>query len=105
MSYDVSIGEYSFNHTSNLGLYFRTHFPGSQGVISLHGMTGKQAMKPCISFILSALNEIAKDGGERVSNRYNPENGWGSTDSAIKFVMEMLKAFDTERRKRVDVWA
>lgn len=100
MSYDVSIGEYSFNYTSNIGHLFHKHMDnmGTTGLKAIHGLTGEEAIK----YLSAAWEGIEKERielwvnkavGEPVMEaRYNAPNGWGSLVGALVFLGNITSA-------------
>lgn len=99
MSYDVDIGSWSENYTSNLsGMWAE-----ALGVrfLSLHGMTGREAL-PILSRGLAALCDPAREAAWR---EYEPGNGWGSLETGRAFLARMLAACAQWPDDRVEIWA
>lgn len=112
MSYDVSIGDSSFNYTSNVAALFYDHIPAERsrgGLHELHGLTGKQAselLRQTWGHIHSTyLNEwkSGEVGAARFRVKYDPPNGWGSTVGALIFLAEITSACHANPRKKVSV--
>ena len=96
MGYDVLIGSNNFNYTYNVSKLFYDHFPEIEGcrggLYRLDGLKGCEA----VPVLANALYEIDKtrlklwkDGAKGETdfcNKYDPENGWGSTVGAILFL-------------------
>lgn len=87
MSYDVGIGDFDANYTSNASkLWYDsiddTGFGG--GLIELHGMTGKEA-HGVLSWAFDRLNTM------RPFN-YDAPNGWGSTSGGLIFMARIMAA-------------
>lgn len=116
MSYDVYIGGYNFNYTSNVSAIFYDHIPaadeeGRGGLHVLNGMTGKQA----IEILLPAWDAIHSTwmgdwksgvvGSPEFCARYDSPNGWGSTVGAMLFLARITSACASNPRKRVHVSA
>ena len=113
MSYDISFEvEYKevhgddtfnrtvaeFNHTYNLSKFFRDFLNfedeglGEVGINGFYGMFGKDAYfvlnKAVKTFNQSDINhDWFKDWAEK---EYNPENGHGSVDTAMKLLTDMM---------------
>jgi hypothetical protein len=109
MSYDVYIGDRSFNYTSNVSKLFYDHIP--DGIHALHGLTGKQAVE-VLDGAFNRLNRTRIDlwrehdvGEPRFCAKYDAPNGWGSALGAIVFLAEILAACAQNPRKKVRVWA
>ena len=110
MSYDVSIGNESFNYTSNVGPLFYDHIPAMDsrgGLHELDGKTGKQAL----DIIRSAFDRIQNTrhqlwrgdatGDPELCAKYDAPNGWGSTVGALIFLAQIMSACAANPRKRV----
>ena len=96
MSFDVSVGINKFNYTSNLSKLFYDHIQETEesrgGLYRLEGLKGCEA----VPVLANALYEIDKtrtklwkDGAKGepdFCNKYDAENGWGSTVGAILFL-------------------
>lgn len=91
MSYDVSVGEFSANYTSNVWRMFHTHIShkGTIGVQALNGLTGRAA-----GVILShAIEAIHAESCERDGlAHYDSPNGWGNATGAVMFLARILGA-------------
>ena len=94
---DVKTGETefkvveSFNHTSNLCQFFRYFFDGDRGLFELNGLSGDE-VKLAIDNFYSNLYEGFFSGAyntKQFEEKYNPENGWGSIDSAWSFLEDI----------------
>lgn len=114
MSYDVSIGDESFNYTSNVAALFYDHIPAETsfgGLHELHGKTGKEA----VEILGQAWNQISKTkmklwrersvGEPEFCAKYDAPNGWGSTVGAMIFLGQIMTACARNPRKKVSVWA
>ena len=108
MSYDITIGDESFNHTSNQSAMWYRHIPPN-GLKDLDGKTGKEAVAILSVFFDSLHREYLDDwqsgvaGNPRFTARYDASNGWGSTISAIMFVARVMAACHRALRKKVRV--
>lgn len=115
MSYDISVGEYDFNYTSNMGPLFRDHIEdnGCVGLRALDGKTGAEcayilgkAFK-ALQRSMRGLHDdetqptwkdekeqrkVARSGDKAMRAKYDAENGWGSTLSAVIFLGEVMAA-------------
>lgn len=85
MSYDMSIGEESFNFTYNVAKMWYAAIP-DKGIRAFYGMTGKEAVK-----VQQHIFNYMVDNKEELM-QYQPSNGWGSYDSALKFVAKLIVA-------------
>lgn len=119
MSYDVSIGDKSFNYTSNVCALWYDHIPAVDSRGGLHeidGKTGKQALQ-ILSEAFSRMHKTKMDlwrsnlNGESVVGepefcaKYDASNGWGSTVGALIFTGQLIAACAANPRKKVRVWA
>lgn len=119
MSYDISIGEESFNYTSNVSAMFYDHIPQEDsrgGLHELHGKTGKQAAE-IMGRAFDAMHRTKLDlwrdnlKGEAVVGepefcaKYDAPNGWGSTVGGLIFAGRIMAACQRNPRKKVSVWA
>ena len=113
MSYDVDIGDHSFNYTYNVSKLFYDHIPETHGqpggVYALHGLTGKQAAKVIGSFfnnVCETKNTLWKSdvvGEPDFCARYDAPNGWGSTIGGLLFMAIIFVACIENPRKIVRV--
>lgn len=109
MSYDISIADESFNYTYNLGPIWHDHMPG--GLPSLDGKTGAQAASTLRSFwaAIDARHRsyyraaVAADGSKMLCEKYDAQNGWGSTVGALIFTGLLLSACNRHPRHKVRV--
>lgn len=119
MSYDVSIGDKSFNYTSNVAALFYDHIPAETsrgGLHELHGKTGKQAVEILgqawdrihstkLDLWRDNLKGVAVVGEPEFCAKYDAPNGWGSTVGAMIFLGQVMAACARNPRKKVSVWA
>jgi hypothetical protein len=109
MSYDVWIGDSSFNYTSNVFALFSDHIDG--GLISLDGLTGKQAsdrLAKAFEAIDNSRHALWKDnvqGEPAFCAQYDAKNGWGSTVGGIIFLAKIHAACAANPRKTLRVSA
>lgn len=107
MSYDVCIGEESFNYTYNLSKFFHDHIDG--GVRALDGLTGKQAVTVLSNSIEAIDNtRFSFRNGDWIDEAafyktYDAPNGWGTTVGAIIFLSRIMGACAQNPRKKVAV--
>jgi hypothetical protein len=108
MSYDVLVGDKSYNYTYNLGnLFAEFLLPDATpkpGIYALDGMSGKEAA----GFINEALEAIAyatrKAGGVgAMGSRYNAKNGWGDFHGAVMFLALIGSACAAKPKKKIRV--
>jgi hypothetical protein len=109
MSYDLYIGDESYNYTSNLAPLFYQHMPaerGQGGLHELHGLTGKQAAEVLGSAFSRIHSTYIACGSAKVFRaKYDAENGWGSTDGALLFLGRFMAACHANPRKKVGLSA
>ncbi len=85
MSYDMSLGEENFNYTYNVSKMWYAAIPET-GIRTHYGMTGREAVEPLkkiFTYMLDNMNELKK---------FEPENGWGSYQGALQFVLDLILA-------------
>ena len=85
MSYDMSIGNETFNYTYNVSKMWYSCYK-KKGIRKHYGLTGKQAIP-----VLQGLYTHMILNNEKLKE-YNPVNGWGDFDGALKFVSDLMKA-------------
>lgn len=85
MSYDMSIGEEDFNFTYNVAKMWYAAIP-DKGIRAFYGMTGKEAVK-----VQQHIFNYMVDNKEYLM-QYEPANGWGSYEGALKFVAKLIIA-------------
>lgn len=91
MSYDVTIGDFHVNYTSNVGAVFHDHIKRDDltGLQALHGLYGFQAAEALYaawSNLNSTRHALHADGaiGEpAMCKKYDVVNGWGSLVGAL----------------------
>lgn len=109
MSYDVSIGDFSGNYTSNVSGLWYDHMP--EGLRGLDGKTGRQAVAvigDAFDRIHRTIIDLRDDGavGEpRFCAKYDAKNGWGSTIGALVFLAQIMVACQRHPRHKLRVWA
>lgn len=84
MSYDMSIGNESFNYTYNVSKMWYAAMP-DKGIRSHYGMTGAEAITPLL-YIYTYMVQNRKD-----LLQYEPSNGWGSYEGALTFIHDLIK--------------
>lgn len=113
MSYDVSIGDQSFNYTYNVSALFYDHIPASEGgrggLHELDGKTGKQAVA-ILADAFFRINRTKLDLWERddigepaFCAKYDAANGWGSAVGALIFLAQIMAACAANPRKRIRI--
>lgn len=107
MSYDLDIGNSSFNYTWNLSDFFREYikYEHKEGLEALDGLTGSETMPILRDAILSIKSDSYKrvngqSTWEYFSKKYDPENYWGDVMSATLFITELYFAACDNKRKR-----
>jgi hypothetical protein len=112
MGYDISIGNWSGNHTSNsLGDLVWTHLCVEKGMRALDGKTGKQASQILQQFWCRVRLEKQKFwrdgvvGAPEMCAKYDSPNGWGSLVGALIFMGELTAACAENPRHKIKVSA
>lgn len=96
MSYDVTVGEESFNYTSNVSKLWYDHIDG--GLADIHGKTGAEVaviLANSFARLRETYLRVWESGGfgaTAFNQMYDAPNGWGSTVGAIIFIGEILAA-------------
>lgn len=112
MSYDVSIGDQSFNYTYNVSRLFYDHIPAERergGLSEIDGLNGKQAalvLADAFERINRTRRELwseAEVGEPKFCARYDAPNGWGSTVGGIVFLANIMAACHANPRKKVRI--
>jgi hypothetical protein len=85
MSYDMSIGDRSFNYTYNVSGMWYDCYP-DEGIRKHYGLSGFDALP-----VLRKLRDHMEENKERLVEM-NPSNGWGDFDGAYKFVCDLILA-------------
>jgi hypothetical protein len=91
MSYDVTVGEFSVNYTSNVHAVFHDHIhrEGVTGLQALHGLYGFQASAVLygawsnLNATRHAMYVEGAVGEPAMSEKYDVANGWGSLIGAL----------------------
>lgn len=91
MSYDVSVGQFEVNYTSNVGAVFHDHIKEDEktGLQALDGLYGFQANEIlydawCNLNATRHAMHVQDDVGEpAMEAKYNAANGWGSLVGAL----------------------
>jgi hypothetical protein len=113
MSYDVSIGDESFNYTSNVSQLFYDHIPKERSVGGIHeldGLTGAAAAR-LLGETFERISQTrlllwTNDVGEPAfCKKYDNANGWGSAIGGILFLANIMGACVANPRSRVRVSA
>lgn len=94
MSYDMSIGDESFNYTYNVSAMWYAAMPAI-GIRAHYGLSGKSAITP-----LRYIRGYMEDHREELIE-LDPENGWGDYDGAVEFVSSLIMA---SIRNPAEVW-
>jgi len=102
MSYDISVGKWSGNYTSNVSALFYDHMPESDNVLGglngLHGLKGREAgdrIAEAFERISHTRRKLYVDGaiGEPAfCAKYDAKNGWGSAIGGLVFLAEIMAA-------------
>lgn len=110
MSYDVSIGNSSFNYTYNMAPLFHACIKGESnaGILALDGLTGAHASRILAdafdrAVILHCEGWDITRGCDAFRKRFDAPNKWGSTDGALIFMAQIMAACHANPRKRVRV--
>lgn len=105
MSYDVSIGDFDANYTSNLADFFHDHiraFPLT-GLQALHGLTGEDAAEVLGAAIERIYDTCIRLNESGMRGKYNATNGWGSVLGATILLSRLIVACHKHPRLVVDV--
>lgn len=112
MSYDVSIGNWDGNFTHNsLGPICYNHLDSKDGLNSLHGLKGYEAMILLSAFWDSVNAErhslgLCETVGEpSLCEKYDSPNGWGSFVGALIFMGGLTCACGLYPKSKIDVSA
>jgi hypothetical protein len=113
MSYDVSIGDFDVNYTSNVGAVFHDHIKegevtGLQALNSLYGFQASEILYRAWSNLNATRHAMYKDGevGEpAMEAKYNAANGWGSLVGALVTLGKITAACATYPHEVVHVSA
>ena len=98
MSYDMGIGDWDTNYTSNGCRLWYDHMNESEGIKYLYGMTGTEVIDALIDFFDSVETAYGKSGEwpkpmtEWLAEKYSPENGWGNVFSQWLLMSEIMVA-------------
>ena len=95
MSYDMGIGEESFNYTYNVSKMWYGCYP-EKGIREHYGLSGEEAIP-----VLRRLREDMEDHSEQ-NIELEPANGWGSYEGALNFVSSLIGA---SIRNKDEVWS
>ena len=94
MSYDMGIGEESFNYTYNVsGMWYASE--PEKGIRAIYGLTGEQAIP-----VLQNMRNYMEQNWEAMQ-KMNPPNGWGSAIGALAFLNDLIIA---SINNPTDVW-
>jgi hypothetical protein len=127
MSYDVSVGDASFNYTFNLANFFADFMPERDegegkggredrfdGLWALDGLTGKQAVEKLEDFFVNVDRGVSRlyrapnygsgPAYEELGRKYDPDNGWGCVGSAMVFLGRLMGACARNPKARVRVF-
>ena len=85
MSYDMGIGDETFNYTYNVSKMWYASEP-EKGIRAIYGLTGEQA----IPVLINMRNYMEKNWDEMLS--YEPENRWGTALGALTFLNSLIAA-------------
>lgn len=112
MSYDVSIGDFDGNMTSNIAPVIYDHIPdygNGGGLREIHGKTGKEALV-VLSDMFNRLQETRHElyvdnvsGEPRFCAKYDSPNGWGSLVGALIWLAQIMSACGRFPRRTVHV--
>ena len=84
MSYDIELGEFQRNYTSNVGPMFRAAMP--EGIKAIHGARGSIAIMK-----LRRIRSCMEDSYHKMME-LQPVNGWGTYEGALNLINEMILA-------------
>jgi hypothetical protein len=84
MSYDIYIGDCSFNITYNVSKMFYSH--NEKGIRFIYEKTGEEATE----LLIDMLNYFIRN--KLKLEEMNPTNNWGSHDNTTKCLLKMCFA-------------
>lgn len=96
MSYDVTVGEQEFNYTYNMARFFSRY-----DVNPVRDLDG-QYPEVVAERIAEVFVSVAECDMEELSQRYDSPNGWGSVDTALRFLFDVYMACLTEEADVVE---
>jgi len=106
MSYDVSIGDESFNYTWNMYQFFADHIAGEENGGGINELMDKDGTEAFI-IIRAAMENIVRTyrdmGNVPMQEKYNAPNGWGSVIGAILFLSQIMGACAANPDEKVRV--
>lgn len=124
MSYDVTIGSFDANYTSNVGALFHNHIKRQDPLIPEADITGLQALDglyahEAAQLLYQAWSNINAErisygkeygippivGEPEMEAKYNASNGWGSLVGALIFLGKITAACAATPFERVHVSA
>jgi len=85
MSYDLNIGDESFNYTYNVSKMWYACYP-DKGIRKHYGLSGKESVP-----VLRKLREYMENNYISLVE-IEPDNGWGSYEGAVQFVGRLILA-------------
>ncbi len=85
MSYSMSIGQEEYNYTYNVSAMWYDCYE-DKGIRKHYGLTGEQAIP-----VLRKLHTHMMYNNKKLK-KFNPSNGWGDFDGALKFVSDLIIA-------------
>lgn len=97
MSYDVSIGKFDRNMTSNCAKQWDLAMPH----LNLRDMNGKIGAE-CFPHLLAGVKHMA-DNGE-LYRALDPANNWGDYGSALSFLVQIMFACQENPEKVMRVY-
>ncbi len=77
---------FSASYTYNVAPMWYFFYPDDEGMVSIEGMTGEQALVKLLEF----SKQMTKNKGEMV--KLNPPNEWGSYDGFMEFIKKLIRA-------------
>ena len=92
----VPVGEWA-NYTYNVAPMFRLAFGTEDGVRTLHGKAGAEAV-PLIADALAYFTAHREE-----LRALNPENGWGNVGGARRFLVRLLEEAQQHPKAMVGV--
>ena len=78
--------DFSWNYTHNVSKFWYSLYPESEKWLNIHGMTGEESLPVLNKF----LEELQADPDRFIA--MNPENGWGSYDTFVPRLKELIEA-------------
>lgn len=94
----VRVGDLDWNYTSNCAAMWRIAMPETDGLAGLAGMKARDAA----AHLSRGIDRMKMEPAPY--RALNPENGWGSYDSQLDALGQLLAAFEAAPGATVAIW-